>query len=191
MINIQPHQLPRLPKLLVAFPTIASRRLAADPSTSALPISLLVRQIWHPRDKFLNRDAEVASTREGRTFVMINGALYKDSLKSHLLDVVAKLRVTSAYISGRKGGMARDIPVAVKRGLDDSDFLNDEWSSVWSRYRLWFGIGLVIKFPSLGFKALTRITLLFYKISHPLPINALPMLHPHINSETKSTKKDK
>ena len=68
--------------------------------------------------------------------MMINGALYKDSLKSHLLDVVAKLRVTSAYISGRKGDMARDIPEAVKRGLDDSDFLSDEWSSVWPRYRL-------------------------------------------------------
>jgi hypothetical protein len=41
--------------------------------------------------------------------VMINGALYEDSLKSHLLDIVAKLRVTPAYISGGKGDMARDI----------------------------------------------------------------------------------
>jgi hypothetical protein len=75
--------------------------------------------------------------------------------------------------------------------LDDSDFLSDEWSSVWSRHRVCFGIGLVIKFPSLDLTALTRIALLFYKISHPLPINALPMLHPHINSETKSTVKNK
>ena len=67
---------------------------------------------------------------------MIKGTLYEDSLKSHVLGIVPKLRITSAYISGRKGGMARDIPVAVKRGLDDSDFLSDEWSSVWPRYRL-------------------------------------------------------
>jgi len=41
----------------------------------------------------------------------LKGTLYEDSLKSHVLDIVAKLRhqrVTAAYISGRKGDMARE-----------------------------------------------------------------------------------
>jgi hypothetical protein len=41
--------------------------------------------------------------------VMIKGTLYEDSLKSHVLGIVPKLRITSAYISGRKGDIARDI----------------------------------------------------------------------------------
>jgi hypothetical protein len=41
--------------------------------------------------------------------VMIKGTLYEDALKSHVLGIVPKLRVTSAFISGRKGNIARDI----------------------------------------------------------------------------------